>query len=42
MAAATCHEGERLEAAVQRADLLMYEEKRAHYANQDPPAASAR
>ncbi|SDH87742.1 sensor domain-containing diguanylate cyclase [Paraburkholderia phenazinium] len=36
MAAATCQQGERLEAAVQRADLLMYEEKRAHYANQGP------
>jgi diguanylate cyclase (GGDEF)-like protein len=33
MAAATCQQGERLEAAVQRADLLMYEEKRAHHAN---------
>jgi diguanylate cyclase (GGDEF)-like protein len=34
MAAATCQHGERLEAVVQRADLLMYEEKRAYYANQ--------
>ena len=39
MAAATCQQGERLEAAVQRADLLMYDEKRAHYANQDPSAS---
>ncbi|WP_283148753.1 sensor domain-containing diguanylate cyclase [Silvimonas soli] len=30
---ATCHRGERLEATVQHADLLMYEEKRAFYAN---------
>ncbi|CAG4895220.1 hypothetical protein R69919_01978 [Paraburkholderia gardini] len=35
MGTATCPEGERIEAAVQRADLLMYEEKRAHYANQN-------
>jgi diguanylate cyclase (GGDEF)-like protein len=34
MAAATCHHGERLEAVVQRADLLMYDEKRAFYASQ--------
>ncbi|RDJ99892.1 histidine kinase [Paraburkholderia lacunae] len=34
MGAATCRRGERLEAGVQRADLLMYEEKRTHYANQ--------
>ncbi len=34
MAAATCQHGERLEAVVQRADLLMYDEKRAFYANQ--------
>ncbi|SIO31808.1 sensor domain-containing diguanylate cyclase [Paraburkholderia phenazinium] len=33
MGAATCQHGERLETVVQRADLLMYEEKRAHYAN---------
>jgi diguanylate cyclase (GGDEF)-like protein len=33
MGAATCQRGDRLEAGVQRADLLMYEEKRAHYAN---------
>ena len=40
MAAATCQQGERLEAAVQRADLLMYEEKRSHYANQTPAASN--
>ncbi|NYH17179.1 sensor domain-containing diguanylate cyclase [Paraburkholderia bryophila] len=34
MGAATCQRGDRLEAGVQRADLLMYEEKRAHYQNQ--------
>ncbi len=34
MGAATCQRGDRLEAGVQRADLLMYEEKHAHYANQ--------
>ena len=34
MGAATCQRGERLEACVQRADLLMYEEKRSHYAQQ--------
>jgi diguanylate cyclase (GGDEF)-like protein len=34
MGAATCQRGERLEAVVQRADLLMYDEKRAHYDNQ--------
>jgi diguanylate cyclase (GGDEF)-like protein len=34
MGAATCQRGDRLEAGVQRADLLMYEQKRAHYANQ--------
>ncbi|MGF6598083.1 diguanylate cyclase (GGDEF)-like protein [Paraburkholderia sp. GAS448] len=34
MGAATCQRGERLEAVVQRADLLMYDEKRAHYVNQ--------
>jgi diguanylate cyclase (GGDEF)-like protein len=34
MAAATCQHGERLEAVVQRADLLMYDEKRAFYASQ--------
>jgi hypothetical protein len=39
MGAATCQRGDRLEAGVQRADLLMYEEKRATYANQ--PAANA-
>ncbi|VVE44746.1 histidine kinase [Pandoraea commovens] len=32
MGMATCEAGERLEAAIQRADLLMYEEKRNHYA----------
>ncbi|CFB60214.1 putative diguanylate cyclase YcdT [Pandoraea apista] len=31
MGTATCEAGERLEATVQRADLLMYEEKRSHY-----------
>lgn len=36
MGAATCQQGERLETTIQRADLLMYEEKRAHYANQGP------
>jgi diguanylate cyclase (GGDEF)-like protein len=40
MGAATCQRGDRLEAGVQRADLLMYEEKRLHYANQ--PGADAR
>jgi diguanylate cyclase (GGDEF)-like protein len=35
MGAATIQHGERLEAGVQKADLLMYEEKRAHYTNQD-------
>jgi hypothetical protein len=39
MGAATCQRGDRLEAGVRRADLLMYDEKRAHYANQ--PAADA-
>ena len=39
MGAATCQRGDRLEAGVQRADLLMYEEKRTHYANQ--PSANA-
>jgi PleD family two-component response regulator len=34
MGAATCERGDRLESGVQRADLLMYEEKRTHYANQ--------
>ena len=34
MGAATCQRGERLEAGVKRADLLMYEEKRATYASQ--------
>jgi diguanylate cyclase (GGDEF)-like protein len=34
MGAATCQRGERLEAVVQRADLQMYDEKRAHYDNQ--------
>lgn len=33
MGLATCEAGERLEATIQRADLLMYEEKRNHYAN---------
>lgn len=33
MGMATCEPGERLEAAIQRADLLMYEEKRNHYAS---------
>ena len=32
MGAATSQPGERLEAIVKRADLLMYEAKRAHYA----------
>ncbi len=32
MGMATCEAGERLEATTQRADLLMYEEKRNHYA----------
>lgn len=37
MGAATCHPGERLESVVKRADLLMYEAKRALYAaNPDP------
>jgi hypothetical protein len=40
MGAATCQRGDRLEAGVQRADLLMYEEKRGHYANR-PVADSA-
>ncbi|HEY1998388.1 sensor domain-containing diguanylate cyclase [Paraburkholderia sp.] len=40
MAAATAQLGERLEATVQRADLLMYDEKRAHYANQMSAAAN--
>jgi diguanylate cyclase (GGDEF)-like protein len=40
MGAATCPQGERIEAAVQRADLLMYEEKRAHYANQSGDAST--
>ncbi len=31
---ATCHVGERLEAALQRADLLMYENKRSYYSEQ--------
>lgn len=39
MGAATCQRGDRLEAGVQRADLLMYEEKRATYASQ--PATDA-
>ncbi|MCC8396653.1 sensor domain-containing diguanylate cyclase [Paraburkholderia sp. MMS20-SJTR3] len=34
MGAATCQRGDRLEAGVQRADLLMYDEKRAHYDDQ--------
>jgi len=32
MGCATCQAGERLEATVQRADALMYEDKRAYYA----------
>ncbi|GGP25102.1 sensor domain-containing diguanylate cyclase [Silvimonas amylolytica] len=40
MGMATCHRGERLEATVQHADLLMYEEKRAYYAN--TPSAERR
>ena len=40
MAAATCQYGERLEAIVQRADLLMYEEKRAYYASQRQAGSS--
>ncbi|HVE10267.1 MAG TPA: sensor domain-containing diguanylate cyclase [Paraburkholderia sp.] len=35
MGAATVQRGERIEVAVQQADLLMYEEKRAHHANRD-------
>jgi diguanylate cyclase (GGDEF)-like protein len=35
MGMATIQRGERLEAGVQKADLMMYEEKRAHYANQE-------
>lgn len=38
---ATCQRGDRLEAGVQRADLPMYEEKRAHYANRPAAGASA-
>ncbi|CAG4893405.1 hypothetical protein LMG31841_02225 [Paraburkholderia saeva] len=41
MGAATCPQGERIESAVQRADLLMYEEKRAHYANRNGDASTA-
>ncbi|SMG59138.1 sensor domain-containing diguanylate cyclase [Paraburkholderia susongensis] len=37
MGAATCQRGDRLESGVQRADLRMYEEKRAHYENQPAP-----
>jgi PleD family two-component response regulator len=40
MGAATCQRGDRLEAGVQRADLLMYEEKRSQYANQPETKAS--
>ncbi len=35
MGMATVQRGERIEAGVQRADLLMYEEKRAHYTSQE-------
>jgi hypothetical protein len=42
MGAATCQRGDRLEAGVQRADLLMYEEKRAHYEDQPGADAAAR
>jgi hypothetical protein len=38
MGAATSEPGERLEAVVKRADLAMFEEKRAHYArDKDEP-----
>ncbi|WMY10245.1 sensor domain-containing diguanylate cyclase [Paraburkholderia phenoliruptrix] len=40
MGMATCQRGDRLEAGVQRADLLMYEEKRSHYADQADAKAS--
>lgn len=40
MGAATCQRGDRLEAGVQRADLLMYEEKHAHYANRPAEGTS--
>jgi hypothetical protein len=39
MGAATVQRGERLEAGVQRADLLMYEDKRALYASDEARAA---
>ena len=39
MGMATVQRGERIEAGVQRADLLMYEEKRAHYSNQEANGA---
>ncbi|MGF6960238.1 diguanylate cyclase (GGDEF)-like protein [Paraburkholderia youngii] len=42
MGAATCQRGDRLEAGVQRADLLMYEEKRAHYDAQAGVDAAAK
>lgn len=41
MGAATVQRGERLEAGVQRADLLMYEDKRALYANDEAQAREA-
>jgi len=39
MGMATVQRGERIEAGVQRADLLMYEEKRAHYTAQEASGA---
>lgn len=39
MGMATVQRGERIEAGVQRADLLMYEEKRAHYTLQEASGA---
>ncbi|MGF6506848.1 hypothetical protein [Paraburkholderia sp. 32] len=42
MGAATCQRGDRLEAGVQHADLLMYEEKRAHYEAQPGADAAAK
>ncbi|MFP3557807.1 diguanylate cyclase [Paraburkholderia sp. SIMBA_049] len=39
MGMATVQRGERIEAGVQRADLLMYEEKRAHYTSQEANGA---
>jgi diguanylate cyclase (GGDEF)-like protein len=43
MGAATSHAGERLEAVAKRADLAMFEEKRAHYAREleGPPRATS-